>query len=69
MDRAREVFQTGWMLGWLLKAWTLSDLVQACNPHVASFLDAWMCKIILCVYNAIRQELELEEDSTDTVGE
>lgn len=59
LDRARETFEIGWMLGWLLKAWSLSDLAQVCNHQAAPSLESWMLLIVGNVTITLYEDLGL----------
>lgn len=55
IERAREAYGIGWKLGWLLKAWSLSDRIEECNPQVESSLEGWMCKILRDVRSLVSE--------------
>lgn len=47
MQRARDAYELGWGLGWVLRIWTLYDCLVLCNPQVSSSAEAWISKCLM----------------------
>lgn len=54
VDRALEAYFLGWKLGWVMKLWSLSDVIESYNPEESSYLQSWIFTILRNLRNSFR---------------